>query len=309
GRGTGFVAQIGVLAKSATFPCPDFVGPTLAFLVEINQSIDWKAFGDGRSLKIFSAEEERMDVMPSMTASPSAPAFLTKDGQTGSPILSKDNRALLAAQRKKGSSANDVDSSTKSERRKSDKEKKVIYDIHALFEAVEQQDLDAVKAVLESNSVDVNSLNAENLSTLDIALMTNNIPMAKMLLLHGARESPIVKKTRRVHTRGEVARLVQGKQLRRSAQTACKWPPSPAELCDSWTPSVALFRRVTLQHGGCRRQKLDMLVSEAEKRVVDLTAAVLNGASGNANISPAQLRVSLSLSSTVVGDVVFFGEA
>lgn len=35
------------------------------------------------------------------------------------------------------------------------------------------------------------SLNAENLCPLDIALMTNNIPMARMLLLQGARESPL----------------------------------------------------------------------------------------------------------------------
>ena len=56
-------------------------------------------------MKIFSADDhqqqqqqqqqqqlESMEVMPSMTASPSAPAFLTKDGQTSSPVLSKDSR-------------------------------------------------------------------------------------------------------------------------------------------------------------------------------------------------------------------------
>ncbi|XP_076458760.1 ankyrin repeat and fibronectin type-III domain-containing protein 1-like isoform X2 [Babylonia areolata] len=173
---------------------------------------------------------ESLEVAPTMTGSPSAPAFLTKEGQIASPVLSKDTRLL----RKKGST-NDLDSS-KAERRKSDKEKKVIYDSSALFEAVEQQDLDAVKAILDSRSVDVNSLNAENLSVLDIALMTNNIPMAKMLLLQGARESPM------------------------------------------------------FQHGGSRGDRLDLLVSEAEQRVVDLTALVLNGASGNVSMSPTQLR-------------------
>ncbi|XP_070186846.1 ankyrin repeat and fibronectin type-III domain-containing protein 1-like isoform X2 [Littorina saxatilis] len=194
--------------------------------------------GDGRTLKIFTADDhqqqqqqlESMEVMPSMTASPSAPAFLTKDGQNYSPTLSKESRLT----RKKGSS-NDMDLS-KAERRKSEREKRSFYDIYALFEGVEQQDLDAVKAILDSNSVDVNSLNAENLSPLDIALMTNNIPMAKMLLLQGARESPM------------------------------------------------------FQHGGCRTQKLDILVSESGQRVVDLTAVVLNGASGNVNMSPTQLK-------------------
>jgi hypothetical protein len=60
--------------------------------------------GDGRTLKIFSSDEQlqqqhhqqllqqqlenAMDLAPAMTASPSAPAFLTKDGQTSSPVLS-----------------------------------------------------------------------------------------------------------------------------------------------------------------------------------------------------------------------------
>lgn len=35
------------------------------------------------------------------------------------------------------------------------------------------------------------SVNDEGLTLLDVAVMTNNIPMAKMLLLHGAKESPL----------------------------------------------------------------------------------------------------------------------
>lgn len=37
------------------------------------------------------------------------------------------------------------------------------------------------------------SVNSEFLTPLDVAVMTNNIPMAKMLLSHGARESPLCK--------------------------------------------------------------------------------------------------------------------
>ncbi|KAL8574570.1 hypothetical protein ACOMHN_047287 [Nucella lapillus] len=178
-----------------------------------------------------SQQAESLEVTPFMTGSPSAPAFLTKEGQISSPVLFKDNRLL----RKKGST-NDLEIA-KAERRKSDKEKRVIYDSNALFEAVEQQDLDAVKAILDSKSVDINSLNAENLSALDIALMTNNIPMAKMLLMQGARESPMFQES-----------------------------------------------------GSGREDQLDVLVSEAEQRVVDLTALVLNGTSGNVSMSPTQLR-------------------
>lgn len=37
------------------------------------------------------------------------------------------------------------------------------------------------------------SVNSEGLTPLDVAVMTNNIPMAKMLLFNGARESPLCK--------------------------------------------------------------------------------------------------------------------
>ena len=37
------------------------------------------------------------------------------------------------------------------------------------------------------------SVNSEFLTPLDVAVMTNNIPMAKMLLSNGARESPLCK--------------------------------------------------------------------------------------------------------------------
>ena len=36
-------------------------------------------------------------------------------------------------------------------------------------------------------------MNSEFLTPLDVAVMTNNIPMAKMLLSNGARESPLCK--------------------------------------------------------------------------------------------------------------------
>ena len=34
------------------------------------------------------------------------------------------------------------------------------------------------------------SVNNEDLTPLDVAVMTNHVPMAKMLLQHGARENP-----------------------------------------------------------------------------------------------------------------------
>ncbi|XP_069762371.1 ankyrin repeat and fibronectin type-III domain-containing protein 1-like isoform X2 [Narcine bancroftii] len=62
-----------------------------------------------------------------------------------------------------------------------------------VFEAVEHQDLDAVQMLLNlytPDELDLNTPNSEGLMPLDIAIMTNNMPMAKLLLQAGARESP-----------------------------------------------------------------------------------------------------------------------
>ncbi|KAF7709060.1 hypothetical protein HF521_018117 [Silurus meridionalis] len=63
----------------------------------------------------------------------------------------------------------------------------------ALFEAVEQQDLDLVESLLKNFSdeeLDLNTPNSEGLLPLDISILTNNVPMAKLLLQSGAKESP-----------------------------------------------------------------------------------------------------------------------
>ncbi|CAH6775896.1 Ankfn1 [Phodopus roborovskii] len=63
----------------------------------------------------------------------------------------------------------------------------------AMFEAVEQQDLDAVQLLLYQytpEELDLNTPNSEGLTPLDIAIMTNNVPIARILLRTGARESP-----------------------------------------------------------------------------------------------------------------------
>ncbi|XP_069503032.1 ankyrin repeat and fibronectin type-III domain-containing protein 1-like isoform X3 [Ambystoma mexicanum] len=63
----------------------------------------------------------------------------------------------------------------------------------ALFEAVEMQDLDRVQELLRQYSaeeLDLNTPNSEGLLPLDIAIMTNNAPIARTLLQSGAKESP-----------------------------------------------------------------------------------------------------------------------
>ncbi|XP_053493927.1 ankyrin repeat and fibronectin type-III domain-containing protein 1 isoform X3 [Ictalurus furcatus] len=91
----------------------------------------------------------------------------------------------------------------------------------ALFEAVEQQDLDLVESLLKNFSVeelDLNTPNSEGLLPLDIAILTNNVPMAKLLLKRGAKESPhfVSPEARAVH----LVALVKEAELRVSELAA-----------------------------------------------------------------------------------------
>ncbi|XP_017855651.1 PREDICTED: uncharacterized protein LOC108608675 isoform X1 [Drosophila arizonae] len=58
--------------------------------------------------------------------------------------------------------------------------------INALFSAVEHGHLEKARTILESTDVDVNSINIDGLSALDVAVLSNNRSMTKMLLQHGA---------------------------------------------------------------------------------------------------------------------------
>ncbi|XP_011499425.1 PREDICTED: uncharacterized protein LOC105363435 [Ceratosolen solmsi marchali] len=60
--------------------------------------------------------------------------------------------------------------------------------LHALFAAVEHGHLDKARAILESTDVDVNSVNSDGLSLLDVAVLSNNRSLAKMLVAFGAQE-------------------------------------------------------------------------------------------------------------------------
>lgn len=50
--------------------------------------------------------------------------------------------------------------------------------------------LDKVRSIVETTDVDVNSLNSDGLSALDIAVLMNNRQMAKLLLQQGALPGP-----------------------------------------------------------------------------------------------------------------------
>ncbi|XP_033746779.1 uncharacterized protein LOC117331911 isoform X1 [Pecten maximus] len=197
--------------------------------------------GDGRKIKIFMSDNETTgvaDVPAILPTSPGVPAHMLNFSAMNS--ANRPKTLTVATPKKRGSTCSESDVITPNrlyDKKKTDRERKGSPESQALFEAVEQQNIDLAKTVLEAGGLHINSTNSEGLTPLDVAVMTNNIPMAKMLLLHGARESP-------------------------------------------------LFQR----NIDSRSDRLDALVSEAEKRVVDLSAIILNTSTNNGYISNTQQK-------------------
>ncbi|XP_074648246.1 ankyrin repeat and fibronectin type-III domain-containing protein 1-like isoform X2 [Tubulanus polymorphus] len=102
-----------------------------------------------------------------------------------SPNMQSKLKALPIGKRK--GSADDAAANQKTDKRRTDK--RLTADLQALFDAVEHQDLEQVQILL-GNNIEINSLNSDDFTLLDIASMTNNIPIAKLLLRHGAKYNP-----------------------------------------------------------------------------------------------------------------------
>lgn len=60
--------------------------------------------------------------------------------------------------------------------------------VHALFSAVEHGQVEKTKTILESSDVNVNSMNSDGLSPLDVAVLSNNKPLIKVLISYGAQD-------------------------------------------------------------------------------------------------------------------------
>ncbi|XP_071814589.1 ankyrin repeat and fibronectin type-III domain-containing protein 1-like isoform X4 [Apostichopus japonicus] len=93
-----------------------------------------------------------------------------------------------SAKKRHGSSL-EVDTIMERQTDKTKRGSKLINEFQAFFDAVEHQDLDEVEAILKWNTLDVNQANSDDFTALDIAIMTNNMPMARLLLANGAREN------------------------------------------------------------------------------------------------------------------------
>uniref|UniRef100_H3D5I0 Fibronectin type-III domain-containing protein n=1 Tax=Tetraodon nigroviridis TaxID=99883 RepID=H3D5I0_TETNG len=117
-----------------------------------------------------------------------------------------------------------------------------------LFEAVEHQELDLVQLLLSQYSLeelDLNTPNSEGLLPLDIAIMTNNVPMAKLLLQAGAKESPhfVSLEGRAVHL-ATLVRRGRHPGTRSGAEGSSEWEGSdPDRQLKAWEWRLR-FRRM-----------------------------------------------------------------
>ncbi|CAG5128163.1 unnamed protein product, partial [Candidula unifasciata] len=104
-------------------------------------SLDW---GDAltQQLLLSSPNDSAMDTLAGLAVSPSVPADLRESEQRYSPTM-RDPHFASSSMRKKSSNV-DLDGQVPS-KRKSDKEKRGMFDSQALLHNVEQQDLDLAR--------------------------------------------------------------------------------------------------------------------------------------------------------------------
>ncbi|KAG8179257.1 hypothetical protein JTE90_006156 [Oedothorax gibbosus] len=78
---------------------------------------------------------------------------------------------------------------SKAERKRLEKLNKINIDLQALYVSVEHEHLERARSILATTDVNVNCVNSDGFTPLDIAVMILDISMAKLLQSYGARES------------------------------------------------------------------------------------------------------------------------
>nr|XP_033817847.1 ankyrin repeat and fibronectin type-III domain-containing protein 1 [Geotrypetes seraphini] len=130
----------------------------------------------------------------------------------------------------------------------------------ALFEAVEQQDFDAVQVLLyqyTADELDLNTPNSEGLTPLDIAIMTNNAPIARILLRTGAKESPhfITMESRSVHLNRlvlEAEQRVSGLSALMQSEGLCMDSTEREKQLKAWEWRYRLYKRMKVGYEHAR---------------------------------------------------------
>ncbi|XP_075973832.1 ankyrin repeat and fibronectin type III domain containing protein wide awake isoform X2 [Anticarsia gemmatalis] len=160
----------------------------------------------------------------------------------------------------------------KDARAQQDKIAQVNIHLHALFAAVEHGYLDKARNILESTDVDVNSLNADGLSPLDVAVLAPNRQLAKMLMEFGAKEGTQFKNSEALGA--HLRRLAREAESKLHEMTGCM----PERTCreDACTRSAAGSQAAgtTGCAGGAGSEK-DKQAQHWERRVRTLKRLVL----------------------------------
>ncbi|XP_065193951.1 uncharacterized protein LOC135825147 [Sycon ciliatum] len=79
--------------------------------------------------------------------------------------------------------------------------KKKMNPVDQLFDFIERQDFDGAEAIItQSPNFDINETNAEDHTPLDVAVMTDAVVIAKLIMKHGGKENPIFIKNRYIRS-------------------------------------------------------------------------------------------------------------
>ncbi|XP_028166658.1 uncharacterized protein LOC114357309 isoform X1 [Ostrinia furnacalis] len=163
-----------------------------------------------------------------------------------------------------------------------DKIAQVNIHLHALFAAVEHGYLDKARNILESTDVDVNSLNSDGLSPLDVAVLSTNRQLAKMLMEFGAKEGTQFKSSEALGA--HLRRLVRDAEARLHEVVGC----APERTCrdEACTRSSAGGQAGTTGCAGGAGSEKDKQAQHWERRVRTLKRLVLGWQQSRAPVAP-----------------------
>lgn len=119
--------------------------------------------------------------------------------------------------------------------------------LQALFAAVEHGHLDKARTILESTDVDVNSVNNDGLSPLDVAVLANNRTLTRVLMGFGAKEGNQLKTPDALGA--HLRRLAREAEARLHELAGCGAPPG-APTCTDDSIGAGCTRSAAPASGG-----------------------------------------------------------
>ncbi|XP_023175628.2 uncharacterized protein LOC111602668 isoform X5 [Drosophila hydei] len=162
--------------------------------------------------------------------------------------------------------------------------------LHALFSAVENGHLEKARTILESTDVDINSINIDGLSALDVAVLSNNRSMTKMLLQHGALQGS-------QFSADSIGTKLNG--LLKDAETRIHDLSGPEGLCTPIFTSRPSISSIIIGNAGssvtgCTGNEVDKQIGISERRVKGLRRMLLGWDQTRLPDAPASVVVDVT---------------